>query len=191
MARIFLAIDLPKDLIKAIEKEQLKWKETGAGVKWVSPPQIHLTIKFIGEITEARLKQLIEATQQICEQMEGFVLSLEGTGAFPSPKRPKVFWLGVSGELDKLHALQSAIESGLEKIGFPREKRKFSPHITIARTKRDKNLHKLCRQMAASKLPSSNFRVNEVVIYQSILGPQGPKYIPVARCPLGGSTKHF
>ncbi len=184
MARIFLAIDLPKDLIKAVEKEQLKWMETGAGVKWVSPNQIHLTLKFIGEIAEARLKQLIEATEQICKQIQSFPLSLEGTGAFPSPKRPKVFWLGVAGDLDMLHSLQESIESGLEKVGFPRENRKFSPHITIARTKREKRLTELLRQMVASQLPSTNFDVKEVVIYQSILGPEGPKYIPLARCPL-------
>ncbi len=184
MARIFLAIDLPAHLIDAIRHEQLRWKKSNAGVKWVDPGQIHLTLKFIGEIAESRLKQLIEAAEGVCRQLPRFDLAIQGTGAFPSIARPRVFWLGVSGDIDKLRTLHAAIEAGLEKIGFPREDRRFSPHLTIARTKRDKNLKELLRQMAKTKLPSEAFNVKEVVIYQSILGPEGPKYIPVARCQL-------
>ena len=179
MARVFLAIDLPNHLKSFIEQEQVKWKQVKSGVKWVRPNLLHLTLKFLGEVPEEQLPTISESLKDICNNHPSFSLSLNGIGVFPTPVRPKVFWIGLAGELDKLKALHTDIETNLAQLGFAVEKRKFSPHITIARAKTNKNLNRLVTELAKTKLPTAPFGVDNVVLYKSILSSQGPKYIPI------------
>lgn len=181
MARLFLAIDLPSHLKNFIAQEQARWKQVKSGVKWVKPNLLHLTLKFLGEVPEEQLPDISESLKTICNKHPSFSLSLNGTGVFPTPARPKVFWIGLSGEINKLRALHSDIETGLAQIGFPAEKKKFSPHITLARAKTNKKLNELITELAKTKFPTEPFKVDNVVLYKSILSPQGPKYTPITK----------
>jgi len=131
--RSFLAIELPSAIAKGIERVQYSLKQSHADVRWVEPSRIHLTLKFLGHIP---FKQVTEITKAVEEAMRGilpFHLEVSGLGAFPNLKQPRVIWIGIGGETDKLSSLQQNIDSALVPFGFAKEEHPFVPHLTLAR----------------------------------------------------------
>ncbi len=184
MVRTFLAIDLPDTQNEIIRRHQAQWKSLKADIRWVSPTNIHLTLKFLGEIEEIRTKDVIAACRDICSRNSAFSLALMGTGTFPGPKRPRVLWIGVGGETGHLYRLQRELELALEERGFPRDERAFSPHLTVGRLR---SLHGSLRPIDIfihDEINSPPFLVSELVVYKSLLFPRGPIYKAMARCPL-------
>ncbi len=133
--RLFIAIELPEDLKQAIAKVQGQLKAAGASANWTRPGGIHLTLKFLGEVEEAKVGGITEALESACRGTAPLLLDIAGAGAFPNVKSPRVLWLGVRGDTERLATLQTAIEDAMERLGFEREERKFSPHLTLARIK--------------------------------------------------------
>ena len=132
--RSFIAIELPEEakeglarLRKELERDEHRF------VKWVDPKGIHLTLKFLGNIPSERVTEITEAVQKAAQGISPFLLEISGLGAFPSLKQVRVFWVGITGEVDKLSKLQQDIDSALTVLGFAKEERPFTPHLTLAR----------------------------------------------------------
>ena len=132
--RSFIAIELPEGLKSKLSQIQTQLKATGhAPVKWVDPYSIHLTLKFLGNINANKVSEITGIIESASQGVSPFQLEVKDLGAFPNLRRPQVIWVGTTGELSMLSQLQQRIESGLEPLGFARESRKFTPHLTLAR----------------------------------------------------------
>jgi 2'-5' RNA ligase len=184
MVRTFLAIDLPGRQRKILEEHQGRWKSARADVRWIHPSNMHLTLKFLGEIHESTIESVIAVCKEACCLRRSFSLFLNDTGVFPNLRRPRVLWIGIGGEADILCELQDSIETALEKKGFPRESRVFKPHLTVGRIRSPRKLPQLLEIFVKDKIVIEPFTAEEVIVYKSQLTRNGPLYSPLARCPL-------
>lgn len=132
--RSFIAIELPEEARSGLGKLRNELERVEhAFVKWVNPEGIHLTLKFLGSIPSKQVAEVGEAMEGATRGISPFHLEISGLGAFPNLKQPRVLWVGISGELDKLLGLQRNIDSALSPLGFTKEERPFVPHLTLAR----------------------------------------------------------
>jgi 2'-5' RNA ligase len=185
MIRSFIAIDFPEEIRKALEDIQRQLKPCGAGVRWVKPGSIHLTLKFLGNIQAAQVEDIAHAVAQEIGDHPPVTLCPAGLGAFPSPRKPRVLWVGLEGEVQKLKGIQARVEHALEPLGFAHEKRSFRPHLTIGRVKDRRRLQSLVDTMAALDVPPfDSFDVTEIILYKSDLRPTGAIYTKLHRMPL-------
>ncbi|MGW8223258.1 MAG: RNA 2',3'-cyclic phosphodiesterase [Syntrophobacteria bacterium] len=189
MIRSFIAIDFHEETRKALEDIQRKLKQYGAGVRWVRPSSIHLTLKFLGNIQPAQVEDIARAVAQEVLNEPPITLGAAGLGAFPSRRKPRVIWIGMEGEVQRLIRIQSRLENALEPLGFDREKRLFRPHLTIGRVKDRRRLQSLIDAMAELKIPEfDSFDVTEIILYKSDLRPTGAIYTKLHRMPLAASA---
>ncbi len=185
MIRSFIAIDFPEETRKALEDIQKELKQCGAGVRWVKPSSIHLTLKFLGNIHLAQVEDIALAVAKEVRDQPPITLGAAGLGAFPSRKKPRVIWIGMEGEVQRLSRIQARVENALEPLGFVREKRPFQPHLTIGRVKDRRRLQTLIDAMATLDMPPFNsFDADEIILYKSDLRPTGAIYTKLHRMPL-------
>jgi 2'-5' RNA ligase len=184
--RTFIAVELPERIKREIEQLQAPFKETDTFVSWVKPKNIHVTLKFLGEVSEEKINEVFSATEKAVEGARKFTMSLRGTGAFPNLRRPRVIWVGAGSGGGELSQMAVRIEQEMEKIGFPKEKRKYSAHFTIGRVKSPKNIEKLMELVSSSDFQTEEIEVNEVVVIRSQLDPGGAIYTPLKKIPLVG-----
>jgi 2'-5' RNA ligase len=185
MIRSFIAIELPEATRKAITVVQEQLKRSRAGVRWVKPGSIHLTLKFLGNIPPEQVDEIAAATAQLVRDEPPITLCAAGLGSFPSPRKPRVIWVGLQGEIDRLAIIQADLEKALEPLGFAREGRGFRPHLTIGRVKDRHRLQALIEAMSTVELPKFNsFDANEIIMYKSDLRPTGAIYTKLHRMPL-------
>ncbi|OGX43785.1 MAG: 2'-5' RNA ligase [Omnitrophica WOR_2 bacterium RIFCSPLOWO2_12_FULL_51_8] len=183
--RAFIAIDLPAEIKQALSKLQDGLKLSGADVKWVEPKNIHLTLKFLGEITEestAKIHGIIAAAAAVNPLFQARIAAL---GAFPSAGSPRVIWAGIDQGGEEAKKIAGQLEEKIAKLGIPREKRAFSSHITLGRTRSSKDKESLRQglEKAAAELAGKNliFCVREITLYKSSLTPAGPIYTALSR----------
>jgi 2'-5' RNA ligase len=180
--RAFIAIDLPEALHAALAEAQQCFRSAASDARWTRPEGIHLTLKFLGEISDAQTKQVVEALTHI-GPFEPFSVEVKGFGFFPHGQRPRVFWAGVAAP-PALAELAAQVESRLEKIGFAREDRAFSPHLTLARFQVPRPQPTLEAAIAARTNTSlGKFDASEFFLFESKLSPQGAQYRKVMRFP--------
>ena len=187
--RVFIAIELPesvKSSLAAIQRE-IKSAERDC-VKWVAPDNIHLTLKFLGDVDANRIPALADAMSAAGKDIAPFRLNLDTPGAFPNTRNPRVIWVGLAGEMETLHNLQRNIENALIALDFPREDRNFSPHLTLGRV-RDKatpaNRHGLGEAVSSLQTTRSMpFDVSSVNLIQSTLTREGAVYNRLATATL-------
>jgi 2'-5' RNA ligase len=185
MIRSFIAIDFPEETRKALEDIQRELKRCGAGVRWVRPSSIHLTLKFLGNIQAAQVEDIARAVAQEIRDQPPITLRPAGLGAFPSLRKPRVIWVGMEGEVQRLIRIQSRVENALEPLGFVREKRGFRPHLTIGRVKERRRLQSLVDAMVTLDMePFNSFDADEIILYKSDLRPTGAIYTKLHRMPL-------
>jgi 2'-5' RNA ligase len=136
--RTFIAIDLSPEIYQRLEEVigQLKSRLAGVPVRWVGVKNIHLTLKFLGEVSQGNLEAIKDVLRKEASQHQSFGFSVAELGAFPSIRRPRVIWVGVNAP-HELSALQRGIETELQRLGYPREERGFSPHLTLGRVSRE------------------------------------------------------
>ena len=181
--RVFAAIDLPSLLLRQVAAGMAELeKNVGRGrqLRWVAVENIHVTLKFLGEVEERQLDQFSACCAAV--EWSPFELKLGGCGCFPSLARPRVFWQGFSAGIDEMRSLLARIEPCAAGIGVPREQRPYTPHLTLARVRRPKkpgeklDFHRL-RETADGLLPvGASFLVGEFFLYQSQLTPKGAIY---------------
>ncbi len=175
--RAFIAIDLNPEIKKTLYELIKELDKETKSVKWVSEGGMHLTLKFLGEIDKDRVQEVENVLKKVSSQYRPFSMKLKGTGSFPPGKKvPRVLWIGIEAE-ETLKALQAHLEGELEKLGFPREERKFHPHLTLGRVKIPTGLGQALALL--DKYQERNFgemKVEKVVFLQSILKPTGAEY---------------
>ena len=183
--RAFVAAELPVKIIQAAAELQKRCRAGGLHLRWVNPAGIHLTLKFLGEIAVDRQLEAGLAMQRAVEGQKALRLVTAETGLFPNRRTPRVLWVGLRGEVEALLGLQSRLESACVELGFAREWRPFSPHLTLARTRGDEDSRRLADAFdAISQIPSLSFGVPALVLFQSELRPTGAAYTALARVPL-------
>ncbi len=134
--RSFIAIELPHEVKSALAELQAGLQpDKQPSVKWVDPYSIHLTLKFLGDIAAAKTSDITSAIEEASREIAPFSLEVKGLGVFPNFKRVRVVWVGVEGDISRLKLLQQRIESNLVPLGFARESRPFTPHLTLARVR--------------------------------------------------------
>ena len=184
--RLFVALELPVHFKEALEDIIGQVKGRGlTSVRWVDTEGIHLTLKFLGNVPSERLQEIVSGLEAPLLDATPFTLALDRLGAFPNLKRPRVLWVGISGEMDALLALQQRVEACLEPLGFPREERRFSPHLTLARLG-DSTDHRLAGEaLSAASMPQTGpMAVDGVSLMKSTLLPSGAVHQRLAFFPL-------
>jgi 2'-5' RNA ligase len=174
--RSFIAVDITDNvLLQKIVDSQAELSRTGADIKLVEPENIHATVRFLGEVSTSLMDQVKNELAQIV--FHPFPMELRGVGAFPSAHRPNVLWVGMSKGDKDLQKIFSELEPRLRGLGFPGEKRGFSPHITVARVKSDRNREALFSAIAdMTDKEFGSMSVESIKLKKSVLAPKGPIY---------------
>jgi RNA 2',3'-cyclic 3'-phosphodiesterase len=183
--RTFIAIELSQELKSELAALQAKLKSPACTfIKWVAPDCIHITLKFLGNIPLQKVGAITAAIEQSSLGTAPFSLGLTELGAFPNLQKPGVLWVGIGDGLDKLATLQQRIDNNLLPLGFARENRPFSPHITLARLRESATLPEKrtfgerISSSACITLPQS--QVDHISFMKSRLMPAGPVYSHLA-----------
>ena len=189
MVRSFIAVDIPAEVRKALALAiaPLQKDLPKPLIRWVAVPNIHLTIKFLGDVSPVTLEALAEALKAEVLSHEGFLVSVGGLGAFPSPRQPRVIWIGLQVP-PSLTELVGSIETTTTRLGIGAENRPFSPHLTVGRVGQNlpgKDLRRIQTAVEGSTLGDlGTFRVESIHIYQSDLQPGGPVYSRLVSLPM-------
>lgn len=181
--RLFTAIDIDQSGIEKIFILQEKLKKLSKFIRWTDKSTWHLTLKFLGEQTTINIPKYIELCESIKLSLSPFHLTLKGTGAFPNLDFPRIIFVNLI-KSDYLASLYNLLQDGFEKYGIPKEKRSFSPHLTLGRIKEPEKIKQTNPSFILDfiKLGETfeySFEVNRFILYQSILKPDGPQYIAI------------
>lgn len=186
--RSFVAVELPPAIQQHLEAiiGKLKGPRTQV-VRWVPVNNIHLTIKFLGDVSPINMDLLKNMLKAEVSQQHAFTFTVGGLGAFPSPKRPRVIWVGVAAP-PQLNSLVHLVEAETNKLGYANEERPFSPHLTLGRISQSATPDQV-RQAAEAiaQLPVGQLgsvEVREVVLFKSDLRSSGADYTPLLKVPL-------
>lgn len=185
--RTFVAVELsPAVVAQAVRLAELL-RLAEADVKWVESPNMHLTLKFLGDVREEDTADVCRVVTKAAAEFEPFDIAVGGAGAFPNARRPRTLWIGVTQGGKELISLQTAIERVLAKRGFPKEHRAFHPHLTIGRVRDGSpamvELGQAIQDHADFAAGTSTVR--EVVVFASYLSSTGSTYEPLGRAALG------
>ncbi len=187
--RLFVACELSAEIREALAGVQRELKSHGLQrLRWVRPEGIHLTLKFLGETPPERVPSIQQALARACQGTAPFVIALGKLGTFGDRRGPRVIWVDVTGQWEALAQLQKRVEEHLESLGFPRERRAFSPHLTLARVPPEliaPRGSQIQEALKAVAVPTAQQKVMEVSLVRSILQPGGAVYKREAAWPLG------
>jgi len=186
MVRSFFAIDLPAALTAEIQVLQAHLRNVGADVRWTRPEGVHLTLKFLGDLAEDLIEPLAQAAGRVAAGHAPLTLRVSGAGVFPGRSKPRVLWLGLDGDLERLINLQKDIETAAVEFGFAPEGRPFRPHLTLGRFRSNRRKNELLVQVEQLRPRPLEFPAEEVILFKSDLKPTGAVYTPLGRLPLKG-----
>lgn len=178
--RTFIAIELPQQIKDRLSELQALFKNSGADVKWVNPKDIHLTLKFLGEVDEEKSLKIAGVIENIAKASRQFEISLSSAGAFPKIEFARVIWIGIAkGDLET-KTLAKELDERLEKLGIAKEERPFSSHITIGRVRSSLNKDKLIKALKEAEGYFSGkdigFEVTKITLFKSTLTSGGAVY---------------
>lgn len=177
--RTFIAIELPQEIKSALSRLQEELKACGADVKWVEPENIHLTLKFLGEVDDKKLEKIVGAMDEAAAENTGFQAGISSLGGFPKIDYLRVIWVGIDKGAKETEQIAKGLEEKIAKIGIPKEARPFSSHITIGRTRSPVNRDKLIQSLkdkADLEDEKMDFPVTKIALFKSTLTPKGPLY---------------
>ncbi|MEW6335153.1 MAG: RNA 2',3'-cyclic phosphodiesterase [Thermodesulfobacteriota bacterium] len=188
--RSFLALEPPEEVLGQIASIQDRLRKVLRGdIRWVRPEGIHLTLRFFAGISPDEASDVGTAVGKAADQERPFSLAAGGLGLFPDPRRPRVLWLGLGGDVERLLAFQRRTEQALVQIGFPREERPFRPHLTLGRIRTARGLADLARALEKSQeYAAGRFVAPGLALIQSRLTPGGALYTRLAWFPFSGNT---
>ncbi len=186
LLRTFLGIPVPRDVWTKKNMLYSTLESVDGDINWVKNAQLHLTLKFLGHTPESSINDVIDQIEKITPQIKPFDLTIEKTGCFPIPTRPRTLWLGVKGNTDPLLNMVESIETALDPFGFPKSDRNFSPHITLARIKYPQKHTPNVDPFLKSSFDPIDFPVDRVQYFSSELLPSGAIYTILKAFPLGG-----
>jgi len=184
--RSFIAVELPDDVLSAVSRVQEQLKSYGFRTKWVRPANIHITLKFFGDIESGMIDAIAGAMASAVEGCNPISLAAKGIGVFPNIERPRVLWAGLSGEVNLLIDLQQKLDDWLSDIGFARERRSFKGHLTLGRFKARVNSAEIMRALTEFKgFETQAFMVRDIILFKSELRPSGAVYSKLAGISFG------
>ncbi|NPV07161.1 MAG: RNA 2',3'-cyclic phosphodiesterase [Anaerolineae bacterium] len=194
MLRLFIAVELPRSVREALAEVQrgLRAHPGSRHVRWTDPEGTHLTLRFLGETQEQTVPAVERCLVEACLTCPPLKLKLDGIGAFPSRKRPRVVWVGLDAgdDAERLAALQGALERGVVRLGYPPEERAFSAHLTLGRVRRGagpRELGEVTEMLDVGvTVPALSFEVPSVSLMCSTLRPEGAVYSRVSEGVLVG-----
>jgi 2'-5' RNA ligase len=204
MARVFVAARLPAGLAASVAAVQRELDRRLVDVKWVEPENLHLTLRFFGELEAAEIERVGEAVTEVTRAATPFTARMEGIGTFPGRGRPRVIWAGMSAGGERLVAMAEALEGAFIRAGLGRCDRPFTPHLTLGRV-RDPRARSHGRRLEVRHPPQAtiemhavvgetrfgptDFEVREISVVQSRLSPRGPSYLDLYVAPMGSQVK--
>jgi len=178
--RAFIAIELPLDIKNSLAKIQDKLKTSLPKISWVKPINLHLSLKFLGEISLSQLEEIRQIIAEIIKPTAGFEIKLETLGVFPNQRAARIIWIGTNQPPAQLIQFVEQLEKKLLASRIPKEQRAFQAHITLGRIKHplnhsdlEKTLNKLQDEISDMNL---ELNVRGITLFQSVLGPGGPTY---------------
>ncbi len=175
--RSFIAVELPAAVISLLDNLQQELQALGLKARWVRPQNIHLTLKFLGNIDPAAIEDIGEAMAEAAGDCAPFALTVGGIGFFPGIKRPRVIWVGLGGATTVLLNLQRNLANRLAAVGFAKEKRSFKAHLTLGRIRRAVHPNILGQALEDySDLENLNFSADRIILFKSDLKPSGAVY---------------
>ena len=182
MIRVFLAVELSSDVREKLFSLQQELKKTLPPINWVRPESIHLTLRFLGYVEPSLVSQLLSALEPIGREQDGFSIEVQGLGVFPQVKHPRIFWVGLTGNMQALQDLVFEIDVVLEAMGFPPEEKTYHPHLTFARIKRENA--KVGSALIQTRALESDQHLGTVIVdrftlFQSDLDSSGAAYTPL------------
>jgi 2'-5' RNA ligase len=184
--RTFVAVNISPAVRERVVALIDRLRAVPADVKWVEPGNMHLTLKFLGDVRDPDLPDVCRAVSEAVQGVAPFEITCRGAGAFPDAGRPRTIWLGVDQGHDELADLQAVIDETLKNIGFPKEGRAFHPHLTLGRLRSSgpavRDLGRLIRDH--DDFDGGVAVIDEVVVYASYLDREGPTYQPLGRTAL-------
>jgi len=175
--RLFVAVNLDDSLRQSVADTEQRLRAAGADVKWVRADSLHITLKFLGWVDDDVVPQVAQAIAQAVQGQPPFLLSLAGLGGFPTPTAPRVIWVGIEEGAAELAGLGQRMEQAMEPLGFEREEREFSPHVTIGRCRSAAGRPQLIAAMQRERdRRFGQMQVLRVELMRSDLRPTGPIY---------------
>lgn len=189
LLRVFIATEFPSNTLEAIEKQTARLRQTLGNdiIRWVPTQNMHLTLKFIGDIAASHLDFLKQLLTREAESHKPFDLQIGGLGSFPNPRRPRILWLGLHAPAELL-SMQKGIEAGAARLGYQPEERPFSPHLTIGRARQNIDLpefQKIRTALDTTQLGNiSPARMDAIHLFKSDLQPGGSIYTKLFSAPL-------
>ena len=193
LLRAFIAIEIPPEIKKTIAVEIASLHSSAdRAVRWVAAENIHLTLKFLGEISPANVELLSQALQVECDQHSSFDITVSGLGCFPNSHRPRIIWIGLDIP-PELNRLQHKLETATARMGYTTEDKPFSPHLTIGRVREQaspvelQNIHSVLEKLHVGSL--GTFTAKSVHLFKSDLKPTGPVYTSLFSARLGNFEK--
>lgn len=185
MMRLFIALPLPTQIEEFLGKIIFTLKQKPGRVKWVTPKNIHLTVKFLGDTEENKVNSIIESIKSIASKHQSVECTIDRIGGFPDIKRPKVIWAGTRDNIDKLEAIAADIEDKMTSLGFERENRRFKSHLTLGRIRDNRYIAELTEYLENYMFPPETVLFNSIVLFKSTLTPKGPIYERLYEAELG------
>jgi 2'-5' RNA ligase len=184
--RAFIAVDLPENIQAALGLVQEQLRAYRFKTTWTRPENIHLTLKFLGDIQREQVEPIISVIEQAAKGCRPMTLRSQAVGFFPGVRQPRVLWTGISGQTEALAELQSKIDKGLAALEFPSDKKPFTGHLTLGRIKVGGNSELFIDIMKIfQNMTTDSFIVDSVNLYQSKLMPSGPMYTKLFSVGLG------
>jgi 2'-5' RNA ligase len=176
--RTFIAIELPDEIKAGLTDVQRSLKDLGVvDASWTRSEGIHLTLKFLGEVAESKVPDIMNGLRRAVDGTGPFRLEVGGIGTFPNPRNARVVWVGLSGDVEKLSRLQAGVEETISSIGFERDERSFTPHLTLGRIKHIRSRDKWLKALEGVKdIRLPGFDVSTVSLMKSELKPAGAVY---------------
>lgn len=181
--RTFCAFELPNEVRAKIEKhiQTLRKAAPACQPSWSRVENIHLTVKFFGNVDESRVHLISSAADKVVREFRPFEISIGQTGAFPKPSQPRVLWIGVNDRSGKLAKLQQLFEEECAAVGFEKEERVFRPHLTIARIRKPEGARSLAETNLKMGFAPETVLLDEFVVFRSEPGSDGSKYTALSK----------
>jgi RNA 2',3'-cyclic 3'-phosphodiesterase len=174
--RTFIALPASPSVQQSIVTVQSQLQEAQATVKWDTPEQFHITLKFLGDVETNRIDSLAKALHHTLDSFNQFDITYAGIGAFPDLENPRIVWIGIQNN-HAILTIQQAVEQMCEELGFPKETRAFHPHITLGRVRGINNIHRLTEAIKTGIFEPIQVHCPEVLLMKSDLHPDGAIYM--------------
>ncbi|MFZ0448921.1 MAG: RNA 2',3'-cyclic phosphodiesterase [Desulfatiglandaceae bacterium] len=189
--RSFLAFELPRQMKDIVSGISAGMRAVLPEARWVRVDHIHLTVVFLGQIPESSLEGIADVAKSVCDRYDSFEIALKGAGVFSGLRNPRVLWVGLQGELERMGYCRNALQKRLTPFGIKKENRKFRPHLTLCRFRKGaKSGPQLVKILDGYReISSPFFRLNALSLFKSDLTSRGSIYTRLTAWPLAGKKQ--